>query len=91
MKKQCHLRLVSSTHSKLDASSRKLRARAAVLRRLANDLERSRHDEDDFDGSWRILAVTMLLVNGDPEELSRDEADYARALRVPGALAAGGR
>jgi hypothetical protein len=84
-----HLRLVSSTSSALGTRSQKARLRAAVLRRLANDLEKT-HDVEDEDGGWRICAVTMLLVNEEVEDLDEAEIDYVRSLRVPPTLLAGG-
>ena len=79
-----HARSAQSTNPKLPTLSRKSRERAAVLGRLAADLRLS--CGSDFDGTERITAVLMLLINGDPEELTPDELEHARRLRVPAAL-----
>jgi hypothetical protein len=52
--------------------------------RLAADLRLS--CGSDFDGTGRITAVLMLLINDDPEELTPEELEHARRLRVPAAL-----
>lgn len=79
-----HARSAQSTNSKRPTLSRKARERAAVLGRLAADLRLS--CRSDFDGTDRITATLMLLINDDPEELTPEELEHARRLRVPAAL-----
>lgn len=71
-----HLRLVTSKSSNLSRSPIAL-VRAAILRRLPDDLERD--SDDDAEVAWRISAALMALINEEVDGLSHEEIAYLRS------------
>lgn len=76
-----------ATCSQLPTLSSRARTRAAILRRLADDLDV--HDHDDLHGDFRLVAIVDVLLNGTEANLSRKEIDVLLRLDVPRVLVAG--